>query len=312
MAEQRSPRRPVATYSVVARDNTGALGVAVQSHWFNVGAVVPWVETGVGAVAVQSISDPTIGSRALIRLRTGDDAEATLASLLDGDGDAGYRQIAVVDARGGVAAHTGALCIAEAGHETGDGFSAQANLMDRATVWGAMAEALKGSEGDLASRLLVALEAAESEGGDVRGRQAAALVVTPAPGGVGPRFDLRVEDDSDPLGELRRLLTLQRAYHELNRGDALMSGGAFEQALGAYEAATRMVPDAATEGEAAFWTGVAFATTGQVDEARAFLQRAARFGDRWSRLLPRLVRSKMFPEDEALLHRLLEGMTPPL
>lgn len=310
MTERTTPRRPVATYSIVARDAAGALGVAVQSHWFNVGAVVPWVEAGAGAVAVQSISDPATGGRALGLLRSGEGAAAVLAGLLEGDADAAYRQISVMDVYGLVATHTGALCIGEAGHETGEGFSAQANLMDRPTVWHAMADAFASSEGDLAARLLAALEGAEAEGGDVRGRQSAALVVVPAAGDGGPSFDLRVEDAPDPIGELRRLVTLQRVYLELNRGDAMMSRGEFDGALAAYEAASRMVPDSATGGEAAFWVGVAFATTGRVDEAASFLARAAGFGDRWARLLPRLVRSRMFPEDEALLRRLLEAMEP--
>lgn len=308
MFERTLPRRPVATYSIVARDASGALGVAVHSHWFNVGAVVPWVERGAGAVAVQSISDPSSGTTALARLRSGQRAEAVLRAVLDGDADAGYRQLAVVDASGGVATHTGDLCIAEAGHRTGEGFSVQANLMDRPSVWPAMAAAFAGSEGDLAGRLLSALEAAEGEGGDVRGRQSAALIVVPTDERDLARFDLRVEDAPDPVGELRRLVSLQRAYIELNRADALMARGAFEEALAAYGAASEMVPDSATDGEAAFWVGVAFATTGRVEEATSFLARAAVFGDRWARLLPRLARSSMLPDDDALLRRLLAAL----
>jgi uncharacterized Ntn-hydrolase superfamily protein len=303
-----TPRRPVSTYSIVARDTSGALGVAVQSHWFNVGAVVPWVEGGVGAVAVQSITDPATGSRALGMLRSGVGATDVLDSLLQGDADVGYRQVAVVDGEGHAAAHTGELCIAEAGHLVGHGFSVQANLMAGPGVWPAMAEAFDGGDGDLATRLMKALEAAEAEGGDVRGRQSAAMVIAPPPGEDGPRIDLRVEDARDPLGELQRLLAMQRAYLELNRGDILMAEARFEQALEAYERATLIVPDAATDGEAAFWTGVAFATTGRVDDAEPYLVRAAAFGDRWARLLPRLVRSKMLPEDEGLLRRLLRTM----
>lgn len=307
LAARTTLRRPIATYSIVATDSSGALGVAVQSHWYNVGAVVPRVEAGVGAVAVQSISDPSSGRRILDRLRSGDTAEIALGALLEGDESAGYRQIAVVDRQGHVAVHTGGLCIAEAGHIVGEGFTAQANMMDRPTVWPAMADAFKSSSGDLAARLLSALDAAEGEGGDVRGRQSAALVVVPI-AHEGPAFDLRVEDARDPLAELRRLVALQRAYIELNRGDAMMSEGDFARALAAYEAATRLVPDDATDGEAAFWTGVAFATTGDLEEAVSFLARASAFGDRWATLLPRLVRSKMFPEDEDLLQRLLEAM----
>lgn len=310
MGEGMICRRPVTTYSIVARDGTGALGVGVQSHWFNVGAVVPWVEAGVGAVAVQSISDPSSGTNALDLLRSGVGAVAALERLLDGDEQAAYRQIAIVDADGVAATHTGDLCIAEAGHVEGDGFSAQANLMDRATVWSAMAVAFAHAEGDLAERLLTALEAAEAEGGDVRGRQSAALVVVPSPRHDGPAFDLRVEDARDPLGELRRLVSLQRAYVQLNRGDAMMAAGDLDGALAAYEAGTKIVPDSATDGEAAFWTGVAFAGNGRVDEAVPYLGRAAAFGHRWKKLLPRLVRSEMFPDDDLLLGRALDAVSP--
>ncbi|HYZ14358.1 MAG TPA: DUF1028 domain-containing protein [Actinomycetota bacterium] len=303
-------RRPIATYSIVARDGTGALGVGVQSHWFNVGAVVPWVEAGVGAVAVQSISDPSSGTRALDQLRSGGSAAAALESLLDRDEQAAYRQIAIVDADGVVATHTGDLCIAEAGHDIGAGFSAQANLMDRPSVWSAMTEAFAGADGDLAERLVTALEAADNEGGDVRGRQSAALVVVPAPGRDDPAFDLRVEDAPDPLGELRRLVSLQRAYIQLNRGDAMMAAGRADAALADYEAATQMVPDSATDGEAAFWTGVAFAGNGRVDDGVPYLARAAVFGEQWKKLLPRLVRSEMFPDDDALLQRALDAVSP--
>lgn len=308
VSSRMRPRRPVATYSIVASDDTGAMGVAVQSHWFNVGAVVPWVAAGIGAVAVQSISDPMTGSRALDRLRSGRSATQVLASLLEDDPDAAYRQIGIVDAQGGVAAHTGELCIAEAGHVVGDRFAAQANMMGRPTVWPAMAEAFERSSEDLADRLLTALGAAEAEGGDVRGRQSAALVVAPRDPG-GPAFDLRVEDARDPLGELRRLVSLQRVYLELNRGDAMMARGDHEAALAAYRAAADMAPDEATDGEAPFWTGVAFAATGRVDEAMPFLARAAVSGERWAELLTRLVRSRMLPEDEGLLRRLLETMS---
>ncbi len=307
MDDRRSRSRPVGTYSIVARDDSEALGIAVQSHWFNVGAVVPWVETEAGAVAVQSITSPETGKRALDLLRSGMQADATLATLLEGDEDAAYRQIAIVDAHGGVATHTGSLCIDEAGHRTGAGYSVQANIMDRPSVWSAMGDAFERSGGDLTDRLLAALEAAEAEGGDLRGRQSAAIVVVPGTAGD-PGFDLRVEDSPDPLGELRRLVSLQRTYLELNRGDLEMASGEFGEALAAYGRAAEMVPDQATGGEAAFWTGVAFASTGRVDEAVSFLRRAAAEGDRWSRLLPRLVRSKMFPDDPALLERLLRTM----
>ncbi|HXF73980.1 MAG TPA: DUF1028 domain-containing protein [Actinomycetota bacterium] len=301
----------MATYSIVARDGSGALGVAVQSHWFNVGAVVPWVEAGVGAVAVQSIPDPSHGPRALALLREGLAPADVLARLIGEDPQAAYRQIGIVDASGRAAAHTGELCIAEAGHETGDGVTVQANLMERPTVWPAMLRAFEGTGGDLAERLLRALEAAEAEGGDVRGRQSAAIVVRPAPGSDGPDLDLRVEDHPDPVGELRRLVLLGRAYHELNRGDALIAAGDVDGASAAYARATGLVPDGATGGEAPFWAGVALAGAGRLDEALPYLRRAAAVDGRWAGMLDRLARSRLLPDDPGLLERLRRAMEAP-
>ena len=300
--------RPVATYSIVARDASGALGVAVQSHWFNVGAIVPWVEAGVGAVAVQSIPEPAHGPRALALLREGIAPKEVLRRLLDGDPQTAYRQIGIVDAAGRVAVHTGERCIAEAGHATGEGVAVQANLMDRATVWPAMLRAYEASQADLAERLLVALEAAEAQGGDLRGRQSAAIVVRPAPGGDGPGFDLRVEDHPEPVDELRRLVLLGRAYHELNRGDALIAAGDVDAASAAYARATALVPDEATGGEAPFWAGVALAGAGRREDALPYLRRAAAVDGRWARLLPRLVKSRLLPDDPALLEELARAM----
>lgn len=295
--------RPLSTYSIVARDATGAVGVAVQSHWFNVGAVVPFVERHVGAVAVQSISDPAMGTAILDRLRAGDPADDALRAVL-GDRDGGdYRQVAAVDARGVVAAHTGERCIAEAGHAVGDGASAQANIMATPTVWGAMLEAFRAADGDLAERLLIALRAGQAEGGDLRGTQSAALLVA-APTGEADDVDLRVEDHRQPLDELARLIETRRAYMALNRGDALMAEGAFDEALASYEQATRMLPDEATDGEAAFWTGVAFVAAGREADATPYLQRGAALNRAWIELLPRLVRSAMLPDDDQLLERL--------
>lgn len=298
----------MATYSIVARDASGTLGAAVQSHWFNVGAVVPWVEAGVGAVAVQSIPDPTHGPRALALLREGLDPGDALGRLLEGDPEAEYRQLGIVDAAGRAAAHTGALCIAEAGHVTGQGVAVQANLMNRATVWPAMLRAYEGAEADLAERLLAALEAAEAEGGDVRGRQSAAIIVRPPAGRDDPTFDLRVEDHPDPIGELRRLVLLGRAYHELNRGDGLIAAGDVGAASAAYARATALVPDEATGGEAPFWAGVALAGAGRREDALPYLRRAAAVDGRWARLLPRLVRSRLLPDDPALLEELARAM----
>ena len=243
-------RRPVATYSIVARDSlSGQLGVAVQSHWFSVGPIVPWARPGVGAVATQSLVDPAYGPLGLELMAMGKTAQAALTALLAGDADAAVRQVAMVDAEGNVAVHTGERAIAAAGHQTGAQYSVQANLMDQDSVWPAMAHAYESAEGDWRG-LLVALEVAEAEGGDLRGRQSAAILVVSAEDTGRPWvdrvFDLRVEDHPEPVEELRRLVRLARAYHKLNEGDEWVTAGDMEAAMDAYRAATELVPDEAT------------------------------------------------------------------
>lgn len=304
--------RPVATYSIVARDPaTGQMGVAVQSHWFSVGPIVPWAESGVGAVATQSFVDPLYGPLGLEMMRSGRAAPEALRALVTTDPDSAVRQVAMIDTAGNVAVHTGNRCVFAAGHHTGRQYSVQANLMDKPTVWGAMARAYESSTGDLAERLLAALEAAESEGGDIRGKQSAAiLIVNAEPSGkpwVDRVFDLRVEDHPNPVGELRRLVTLQRAYLKLNEGDEWVTRDDLEKALEAYHAATTLVPDSATNGEAAFWVGITLADASRIDEAIPYLRRAYEQDARWADLVPRLPASQLLP-DQSVVDRLVEGM----
>ena len=310
---QDLPRRPVATYSIVARDSTtGQLGVAVQSHWFSVGPIVPWAEPGVGAVATQSLADPAYGPLGLNLMRMGRTAPEALKALVSTDEGADVRQVAMVDAKGNVAAHTGKRAIFAAGHQIGAQYSVQANIMEKPTVWAAKGAAYESAKGDLAERMLVALEAAEAEGGDMRGRQSAAILI------VGPEnthkpwadrlFDLRVEDHPNPVAELRRLVTLQRAYLKLNEGDEWVGKGDIEKALAAYRQALEIVPDKATNGEAAFWVGVTLADTGDPEQAIPYLVRAYKQDKRWAELLPRLPASKLLPDDPALIDRLVQAM----
>ncbi|HUF08984.1 MAG TPA: DUF1028 domain-containing protein [Rhodothermales bacterium] len=312
----QSARRPVATYSIVARDSvTGEMGVAVQSHWFSVGPIVPWAEAGVGAVATQSFVEVSYGPLGLELMRAGRTAEQALAALVSTDQGEAVRQVAMVDAGGNVSAHTGSSAIFAAGHQVGAGYSAQANLMENPTVWGAMAQAYETSTGDLADRMLAALEAAEGEGGDIRGRQSAAiLIVGPermANSWEGRTFDLRVEDHADPVGELKRLVQLQRAYLKLNEGDGWVVKGDIPMALESYSEAMNYVPDAATNGEAPFWVGVTLADTGQEEDAVAYLKRAYVQDERWAELVGRLPAAGLLPDDAALIQRLVDGMTSP-
>jgi len=307
--------RPVSTYSVVARDpQTGELGVAVQSHWFSVGSVVPWAQSGVGAVATQSLVDPASGPLGLKLMSLGRSAPDALASVLAGDAGREVRQVAMVDAAGRVAAHTGSRCIAAAGHvvDAEVQFSVQANLMGKDTVWPAMARAFRETNGDLAERMLAALEAAEGEGGDIRGRQSAALlIVAGEPSGkpwIDRRFDLRVEDHPDPVGELKRLVKLQRAYLHMNAGDLAIEHGQFEQASKEYAAAQALAPHIV---EIPFWTAVTLVGAGKVDESLPIFKDVFAREKVWMDLVPRLVTSKLLPDEPETIQRILEqGLTP--
>lgn len=312
-AQNVSERRPVATYSIVARDAaTGQLGVAVQSHWFSVGPLVAWAEAGVGAVATQSFVDPRYGPLGLELMASGRSAEEALRALVTTDADSMVRQVAMVDAEGRVAVHTGGRAIEAAGHRTGDGYSVQANLMESATVWDAMASAFESTEGDLAERLLAALEAAQQEGGDIRGKQSAAiLVVSGEPTGVpwaDRLIDLRVEDHAEPVAELRRLVTLARVYRKMNEGDEWVTRGDIPRAVEAYEEALRLEPQGATNGEAAFWTGISLIEAGEVEEGLPFLVDAQRVHPLWADLVPRLPAAGLLPEDPDLIDRVVSTM----
>lgn len=302
------PLRPVHTYSIVARDPaTGELGVAVQSHWFSVGPLVPWAEAGVGAIATQSFVDPTYGKLGLDLMRAGKSAPETLAALLAADGAGDVRQVAMIDAQGRVAAHTGAKNIPAAGHRVGTNFSVQANLMANDAVWPAMARAFEAASGDLADRMLAALDAAEAAGGDIRGRQSAALVVVRGqPTGrawADRAFDLRVEDHPEPLKELRRLVVLQRAYNHMGAGDLAVERKDNEEALRQYAAASRLAPDNL---EMTFWHAVSLVNMGRVDESLPLFRRVFQRDANWAALTPRLAEVGLLPADPVLLARIVD------
>jgi len=300
--------RPVDTYSIVARDAvTGEMGVAVQSHWFSVGASVPWAEAGVGAVATQSIVEPAYGPLGLSLMRAGRSAPEALNSLLAGDPGREVRQVGMVDAQGNVATHTGRLDIPAAGGQEGHGYVVQANLMERATVWPAMAKAFEGSKGDLAERMLAALDAAQAEGGDIRGRQSAAILIVRGKATGRPWadrvFDLRVEDHPEPLKELRRLVAIQRAYNRMSAGDDCVSLKDWACAEREYGAAEAMQPENA---EMAFWHAVALASNNRLDEAKPLFRRAFVADRRWRELARRLPDVEQLPKGDRLLREILQ------
>jgi uncharacterized Ntn-hydrolase superfamily protein len=279
--------------------------VAVQSHFFSVGSVVSWAEPGVGAVATQSLVEPAFGPDGLDLMREGRSAPAALQQLIEADSGEAVRQVALVDRGGRVAVHTGMRCIAHAGHALGDQASAQANMMERDTVPRAMIRAYTEASGPLAERMLAALEAAEGEGGDIRGRQSAAMVVVTARGTGNPTkdrpVDLRVDDHEDPVGEMRRLLSLQRAYAHASAGDDLAGAGDLESALVEYEAAHRAEPDNL---ELAFWYGLALAGNGREEEAVSLLRGPFAAHSGWVELLKRLPAAGLIPDDPELIGRL--------
>ncbi len=299
------------TYSIVARDpGSGELGVAVQSHWFSVGTVVTWAEAGVGAVATQAFAEPAYGPRALALLRSGLDARAALRALAGADARASRRQVAVVDARSDVAVHTGAECIAAAGHATGEGVSVQANMMRSAAVWPAMLDAYQRAAGELCDRLLAALDAGEAAGGDMRGRQSAAMLVVRSSSSGQPWqdrvVDLRVDDHPDPLGELRRLLQVRRAYRHMEAAEEGELTG--EAALREWDAARALLQG---NDEAGFWMAVHLADAGRVDEARTIIEDIAEREPGWRELLTRLPAAGLLRGGEALALQISGPPTPP-
>jgi uncharacterized Ntn-hydrolase superfamily protein len=294
------PPSPLAhTYSIVARDpRTGELGVAVQSHYFSVGPIVPWAESGVGAIATQSLVLVDYGPLGLELLRKGSTAKQALDSLLAADAHREGRQVAIVDAKGNVAAFTGPACIPDAGDLQGEQFSVQANLMANANVWPAMKEAFEKSEGDLAERMLRAMEAAEKAGGDIRGRQSAAMVVVKGTPSGKPWNDvvvnLRVEDHAEPLVELRRLLRLRRAYNLVDAGDTYTTQKKHAEAAKAYDEGAKLAPDVV---ELQFWAALTMYTNDRKAESLALFRKVFAREARWVPLVERLARVGLFPND---------------
>jgi len=323
--------RPVHTFSIVARDpQTGEIGVAVQSHWFSVGQVVPWAEAGVGAVATQSFVDPSYGKLGLDLLRAGKSAPDTLRALLNGDAACDVRQVGMIDAQGNVATFTGSHDIIAAGGIAGNAtsnadlncgrisigreFAVQANLMSNDKVWPAMAKAYAEAKGDLADRMLAALDAAQSAGGDIRGKQSAALIVVAAKSTGRPWqdrvFDLRVDDAPLPLEELRRLVALQRAYNHMNAGDLAVEHKDNETALREYSAAEQIA--STTSGvpqsryaEMLYWHAVALVNMQRVDESLPIFAKAFKLEPSWRELTTRLPHSGLLPDDPKLIERIV-------
>lgn len=295
------------TYSIVARDpETGEMGVAVQSHWFSVGSIVSWGEAGVGVIATQSFVNPSFGQRGLEMLKQGMTAQEVVDLLIASDEGRDFRQLAIVDAKGNSAAYTGSKCIPEAGHIVGDNYSVQANLMLSNLVWSEMSKAFESTDGPLAERLVAALEAAENVGGDIRGKQSAAILVVKgeATGKLWEDryIDLRVEDHPDPISEIKRLLKVFRAYEHMNNGDLAVEKNDMKLAMEHYSAAMKMFPENL---EMKYWTAVTLVNTGQLDNALPLFKEIFSADDNWKKLTPRLIKNGMLNADEKTLQTIM-------
>ena len=298
-----SNTRPVNTYSIVAYDDsTGQLGVAVQSHWFSVGSLVPWAKAGVGAVATQSLVKVEYGPDGLKGMEEGKLPHAILSELLAEDDGRDLRQVAMIDHHGNVSAHTGEKCIDHAGHQIGKNYSVQANIMEKPTVWPAMAMAFEKTRGDLADRMMAALEAAENEGGDLRGKQSASmLIVSGKPTGIPWKdvvMDLTIDDHPTPLKELKRLIRIHRAYQHANKGDHYLELEKIDEAMIEYGRASQFYPE---NPELPYWSAVTLAGIGDLQKALPIFKEVFDKEPRLRDLTPRLVNAGLLPNDDKLI-----------
>ncbi|MEE8592340.1 MAG: DUF1028 domain-containing protein [Spirochaetia bacterium] len=299
--------RPAHTYSIVAVDkNRGEIGAAVQSHWFSVGSTVPWAEAGVGAVATQSFVNPSFGPQGVELLKQGLSPEQVVDRLVASDAGREMRQLAVIDRHGRAFAFTGRRCVPEAGHRIGEGYSVQANLMENAEVWPAMAQAFEQTAGPLAERMIEALAAAQACGGDLRGKQSAALLIVrgESSGEIWKDrvVDLRIEDHEEPVQELKRLLGVFRAYEHMNRGDEALEADDKEQALREYGDALKLYPDSQ---EIKFWSAVSLANTGQLEQALPIFAEVFRAHLGWRTLTERIYNLGLLEVDQRGYNRIV-------
>ncbi len=295
------------TFSIVAFDSvTGDMGVAVQSHWFSVGTIVTWGEAGVGVIATQSFVNPAFGPDGLKLLKQGLSPKEVVDKLISEDDGRDFRQLAVLDSKGRVAAYTGKKCIESAGDVQGKYFSAQANMMLNDKIWPAMAESFNHSKGTLAERLVTALEAAQKAGGDIRGKQSAALLVVSgkSTGKVWKdrKVDLRVEDSTEPIKEIKRLLKVHQAYEHMNNGDLAVEKNNMKLAMEEYSAAENMFPDNL---EMKYWTAVTLANNGDLEKSLPIFKEVFSKDKNWKTLTKRITKNGLLTVDEKSLNKIL-------
>jgi len=296
------------TYSIVARDSiTGEMGVAVQSHWFSVGSSVTYGKAGVGVVATQSFINPSYGPKGLALMQQGLSPQQALDALLQNDKGEMYRQVAFLNADGVVATHTGSSCIEAAGHRNGKNFSVQANMMLNNTVWDAMADAFENTKGPLSDRMLAAMQAAQAEKGDIRGKQSAAILIVSeiATGNSWEDvlMDLRIEDHENPIEELGRLIEMHKAYNFMNDGDLAMEDGDSEKAESLYLSAQNMFPDNL---EMKYWYAINLLNNKEYKKAAPLMKSIFKADENWKTLTPRLVKSGLLIISDKELNHIMK------
>lgn len=297
------------TFSIVARDAlTGEMAVGVQSHWFSVGTIVSWGKSGVGVVATQSFVNPAYGPNGIQLMEEGKTAGEALDFLVSKDEGKDVRQVAMIDVNGNSAAFTGEKCISSAGHYAGDNFSVQANMMLNDAVVPAMKKAFEDYKNlPLAERVLKVLQAAQKAGGDIRGKQSAALVVVGAEKVKEPWMDklvdLRVEDHSQPLEELERLLKVHKAYQHMNNGDLAVEHNDMKKALEEYAAAVKLFPDNL---EMKYWTAIAMANKEQLEAALPIFKEIFAADKNWRELTRRLPKSGLLELSQEDIEKILK------
>ncbi len=298
------------TFSIVARDEkTGEIAVGVQSHWFSVGTSVSWAEAGVGAVATQSFTNKSFGIRGLALLKEGKTAQQALDILLSDDPGKEVRQVGIVDAKGNVANFTGKNCVDFAGDLKGKNYAVQSNMMLTNEVPSAMAKSFEANaQLPLAERVLEALKAAQKVGGDIRGKQSAALLVvkgeaTGKPWDENHLVDLRVDDHSEPLVEMERLLKTHRAYEHMNNGDLAIENNNMTLAMQEYGTAMKMFPKNL---EMQYWTAITLANGGNVPKAALMLQAIYAKEPNWRKMTKRLPKAGLLTVKEKELQLLLK------
>ena len=290
------------TFSIVARDPvTGEMAVGVQSHWFSVGTAVSWGEAGVGVVATQSFVNKSYGIKGLELMKNGKTAPDALKELLAADEGREVRQVAMIDVNGNVNSFTGKNCIDHAGNIVGKNYSVQSNMMLTDKVNSAMSKAFEGSEGKpLAERVLIALQAAQVAGGDIRGKQSAAILVVAGKSNGQPwnerLIDLRVDDNIAPLNEMDRLLRLYRAYEHMDKGDLATEKNDMKLAMEEYSAAMKMFPGNL---EMQYWTAITLANNKKVADASKMLQKIYAKDPNWRELTKRLPKVNLLTVSEA-------------